>query len=175
MYSSDLGSLSMSRGTAIACSLALMLFCASGPMKNARSLFLESTIALRIHFPVPNINKVWSLWYNVLNASKGHLMDKNKLITPNSVIVTSHAKTYTNGFPLNGWSRWLPDGYPLKTFNKALKALRKPLGFFLFLWRRWEKPFKNLFQSVGSVRKSRWVFFPYPLKALRKAVGKNVF
>lgn len=98
MYSSDLGFLSMSCGTAIACSLALMLFCASGPMKNARSLFLESTIALRIHFPVPNINKVWSLWYNVLNASKGHLMDKNKLITPNSVIAS-----WPSGFTKNGY------------------------------------------------------------------------
>ena len=29
----------------------------SAPMKNARSLFLESTIALRIHFPVSNKNK----------------------------------------------------------------------------------------------------------------------
>lgn len=57
MYSRDLGFLSMSCGTAIACSLALMVLCASAPMKNARSLFLEPTIALRIHFPVPNKNK----------------------------------------------------------------------------------------------------------------------
>ena len=55
---------------------------------------------------------------------------------------------------------------------KALKALEKPLGFFLYplkalkkavekflpnRWKRWKKP-------LGS--------FPYPLKALRKAVGK---
>ena len=41
---------------------------------------------------------------------------------------------------------------------KALKALEKPLG--------------NFSQTVGNVGKSRWAFFPYPLKALRKAVGK---
>ena len=41
----------------------------------------------------------------------------------------------------------------------SLEPLRKPLGFL-----------KNLFQSVGSVRKNRWVFSAYPLKALRKAV-----
>ena len=29
------------------------------------------------------------------------------------------------GFSLNGWSRWIPVGYPLKTFTKALEALRK--------------------------------------------------
>ena len=57
-------------------------------------------------------------------------------------------------------------GYPLKTFTKVLEALRKALGFFLY-------PLKHLLQSVESIRKSRWVFFPYPLKALRKAVGKS--
>jgi len=41
---------------------------------------------------------------------------------------------------------------------KALKALEKPLG--------------NFSQTVGNVGKSHWAFFPYPLKALRKAVGK---
>ena len=57
MYSRDLGFLSMSCGTVIACSLVLMVLSASGPMKNATSLFLESKIALRIHFPVPDKNK----------------------------------------------------------------------------------------------------------------------
>ena len=68
-------------------------------------------------------------------------------------------------------------GYPLKTFTKMLEALRKLLGFFLYPLKALRKAVETiiLFQSVGSVRKSRWVFFPYLLKALRKAVGKNVF
>ena len=41
---------------------------------------------------------------------------------------------------------------------KALKVLEKPLGFFSL--------------PVEGVEKSRWVLYPYPLKALRKAVGK---
>ena len=82
--------------------------------------------------------------------------------------VTSRAKTYTNGFPLNGWSRWVPVGYPLKTLgiektvgifplpvegveksrwkncSKALQAFEKAVGFFsLTRWRPWEKPLEK--------------------------------
>ena len=63
--------------------------------------------------------------------------------------VTFHAKTYTNGFPLNGWSRWVSVGYPLKTFTKALEALRKPLGFFLY-------PLKALRKAVENFVPKRW-------------------
>ena len=56
---------------------------------------------------------------------------------------------------------------------KALKALEKPLGFFLY-------PLKTLKKAIGKFLPNRWkhckeplgFFFPYPLKALRKAVGK---
>ena len=44
--------------------------------------------------------------------------------------------------------------------------------FFFTRWRRWKKLLGNISQTVGNVAKSRWVLFPYPLKALRKAVGK---
>ena len=89
--------------------------------------------------------------------------------------VTFHAKTYTNGFPLNGWSRWVPVGYPLKTFTKALEALRKPLAFFLYPLKALRKAVEKIVPKRCKRSKKPLGFFPYPLKALRKAVGKNVF
>ena len=51
---------------------------------------------------------------------------------------TSHGKTYTNAFPLNGlkrWqgvdkaldTRWVPVGYQLEVLQKALEVLENPL------------------------------------------------
>ena len=75
--------------------------------------------------------------------------------------MTFHVKTYTNGFPLNGFplnglSRWLPIGYPLEAFMKALKALEKPLGFFSL--------------PVEDIEKSHWEISPKRLETLEKAV-----
>ena len=42
--------------------------------------------------------------------------------------VTSHGKTYTNAFPLNGLKRWQSVGYPLEVLEKALEVLGKPVG-----------------------------------------------
>ena len=36
-------------------------------------------------------------------------------------------KTYTNGFALDGQSRWVAVDNPLKDFTKALEVLEKPL------------------------------------------------
>ena len=92
--------------------------------------------------------------------------------------MTSHAKTYNNGFPLNGESRWLPVGYPLEALMKALKALEKPLDFFHYplkalkkavgkflpnRWKRWKKPLGSFPLPVESAEKSRWENPSYPL------------
>ena len=53
-----------------------------------------------------------------------------------------------------------------------MKALEKPLAFFLYPLKALKKPLGNYSQTVGNVGKSRWVFSSYPLKALRIAVGK---
>ena len=46
------------------------------------------------------------------NEQKGNLKELwvkvTEMLYINKPFVTSHAKTYTNGFPLNGWSRWVP-------------------------------------------------------------------
>ena len=63
-------------------------------------------------------------------------------------------------------------GYSLGTrWKRLLKRWRRwenRWHFSFTRWRRWEKPLKKLFQSVASVSKSRWVFFPYPLKGIIK-------
>ena len=69
---------------------------------------------------------------------------------------------------------------------KALKALEKPLGFFLYplkalkkavekflpnRWKRWKKPLGSFplpVESVESVEKSRWENSSYPLLQRRK-------
>ena len=63
---------------------------------------------------------------------------------------------------------------------KALKALEKPLGFFLhplkkavgkFLpnrWKRWKKPLGSFPLPVESAEKSRWENSSYPLLQRRK-------
>ena len=63
----------------------------------------------------------------------------------------------------------IPVGYPLEAL---IKALEKPLGFFLYPLKALKKAVGKFLPTVGNVGKSRWVLFPYPLKALRKAVGK---
>ena len=56
--------------------------------------------------------------------------------------MTSHGKTYTNAFPLNGlkrWqsvgkaldTRWVRVGYPLEVLEKALEVLGKPVHTFV--------------------------------------------
>ena len=98
-------------------------------------------ILLILFDPLTYVHALQYIWYNIILLTVGFPFFKTYIV---STAVTSRAKTYANGFPLNGWSRWAPVGYPLKTFTKALEVLRKPLGFFL-----------------------------YPLKALRKAVEQN--
>ena len=91
-------------------------------------------------------------------------------------IVTSHAKTYTNGFPLNGWSRWVPVGYPLKTFTKALEALRKPLAFFLYPLKALRKAVEKIVPKRCKRSKKPLGFFPLPVEGLEKsrtAVAEN--
>ena len=66
---------------------------------------------------------------------------------------------------------------------KALKALEKPLGFFLYpfkalkkavgkflpnLWKRWKKPLGSFPLPVESAEKSRWENSSYPLLQRRK-------
>ena len=66
---------------------------------------------------------------------------------------------------------------------KALKALEKPLGFFLYplkalkkavgkflpnRWKRWKKPFGSFPLPVESAEKSRWENSSYPLLQRRK-------
>ena len=67
-------------------------------------------------------------------------------------------------------------GYPLGTrwrrWWKRWRRWKSRWVFFFTHWRRWKKPLGNFSQTVGNVGKSLWVLFPYPLKALRKAVGK---
>ena len=49
---------------------------------------------------------------------------------PTFEIVTSHAKTYTNGFPLNGWNARLSNGW--ETAHEAV-------------WNGWNRTADNLF------------------------------
>ena len=66
---------------------------------------------------------------------------------------------------------------------KALKALERPLGFFLYLlkvlkkavekflpnrWKRWKKPLGSFPLPVESAEKSRWENSSYPLLQCRK-------
>mgnify|MGYP000247117267 CR=1 FL=1 len=66
---------------------------------------------------------------------------------------------------------------------KALKALKKPLGFFLYplkalkravgkflpnRWKRWKKPLGSFPLPVESAEKSRWENSSYPLLQRRK-------
>lgn len=66
---------------------------------------------------------------------------------------------------------------------KALKALEKPLGFFLYplkalkkavgkflpnRWKRWKKPLGSFPLPVESAEKSRWENSSYPLLQRRK-------
>ena len=66
---------------------------------------------------------------------------------------------------------------------KALKALEKPVGFFLYLlkvlkkavgkflpnrWKRWKKPLGSFPLPVESTEKSRWENLSYPLPQRRK-------
>ena len=56
-----------------------------------------------------------------------------------------NAKTYTNGFVLDGQSRWVAVDNPLEALTKALKVLEKPLYFFSL--------------AAGGVLKGRSSFF----------------
>ena len=67
--------------------------------------------------------------------------------------MTSHAKTYNNGFPLNGSSCWVPVG----GVDKSIEGLGKAVGFFSL--------------PVEGVEKRRWEISPKPLDTLEKAVG----
>ena len=66
--------------------------------------------------------------------------------------MTSHGKTYTNAFPLNGLKRrqsvgkalakrWVPIGFPLEVLEKALEVLGKPIGGVEKSWESSPKPF----------------------------------
>ena len=64
-------------------------------------------------------------------------------------------------------TRWLP-------VDESVEGVGKAVGFFSLPVEGVEKSRWEIFsQTVGNVGKSRLVFFPYPLKALRKAVGKS--
>ena len=93
--------------------------------------------------------------------------------------MTSHVKTYNNGFPLNSKSCWVPVG----GVDESVKALEKPLAFFLYLlkalkkavgkflanrWKRWKKPLGSFPLPVESAEKSRWENLSYPLLQRRK-------
>ena len=71
----------------------------------------------------------------------------------------------------------------LEALMKALKALEKPLGFFLYplkalkkavgkflpnRWKRWKKPLGSFPLPVESAEKSRWENSSYPLLQRRK-------
>ena len=75
--------------------------------------------------------------------------------------MTSHAEMYTNGFPLNSESRWVPVG----SVDESVEGIGKAVGFFSL-------PVEGVSKTVGNVGKSHWVFPSYLLKALRIAVGK---
>ena len=55
---------------------------------------------------------------------------------------------------------------------KALKALEKPLGFFPYLLKALKKAVGKFLPNHWKRWKKRLAFFPFPLKGLRKAVGK---
>ena len=90
--------------------------------------------------------------------------------------MTSHAKTYTNGFPLDGYSRWLPVG----GVDESIEGVGKAVGFFLyplkalkkavgkFLPNRWKKPLGSFPLPVESAEKRRWENSSYPLLQCRK-------
>ena len=59
--------------------------------------------------------------------------------------MTSHGKTYTNAFPLNGLKRW-------QSVGKALEKRWIPVGYAL--GTRWV-PVGSVGKSVGSVGKTR--------------------
>ena len=72
-------------------------------------------------------------------------------------------------------TRWVPLGYPLEALVKALKALEKLYGFFLYLLKalkkavgkflpnHWKKPLGSFPLPVESIEKSRWENLSYPL------------
>ena len=63
--------------------------------------------------------------------------------------MTPHAKTYTNGFPLNGLSHWLP-------VDESVEGVGKAVGFFSL-------PVEGVEKAIGK-------FSPKPLETLEKAV-----
>ena len=74
------------------------------------------------------------------SASSVFLSDNCILLA--SLNVTSHGKTYTNAFPLNGLKRWQSVGYPLgsrwKCWENLLDVLRKAVE------KLCAEPLKNL-------------------------------
>ena len=65
---------------------------------------------------------------------------------------------------------------PVEGVDESVEGVGKAIGFFSLPVEGVEKSRWEIFsQTVGNVEKSRLVFFPYPLKALRKAVGKSLF
>ena len=68
-------------------------------------------------------------------------------------------------------TRWVPVG----GVDESVEGIGNlAVGFFSLPVEGVEKSRWEIFsQTVGNVGKSRLVFFPYPLKALRKAVGKS--
>ena len=61
--------------------------------------------------------------------------------------VTSHGKTYTNAFPLNGLKRWQRVGYPLGSH-----------------WKCWKKRWKCLENLLEVLRKAVEKLCAEPLK-----------
>ena len=72
-------------------------------------------------------------WENLIVA--GVVPEMKKEPKSLNTFVTSHGKTYTNAFPLNGLKRWQSVGY-------ALGTRWVPVGSVA-----WENPLKNYVQS----------------------------
>ena len=47
-------------------------------------------------------------------------------------LVTFHGKTCTNGFPLNGWNRWLPNGFQMAHTPVWMGSLNDWMGYEVF-------------------------------------------
>lgn len=98
----------------------------------------------------PIIVKVIVLLHTMQNA-----FHKSPFTSQPHFHVTFPAKTYTNGFVLNGQSHWVAIGNLLKAFTKAVEVLEKPLCFFFLAHLRcWKRPFEIFSQAIGSVGKS---------------------
>ena len=62
--------------------------------------------------------------------------------------VTFHGKTYTNGFPLNGWNEQVTNGSASR-----LKRLTKPFERLIKNFKQVAKPFKGMMENFEQVPK----------------------